>query len=516
MSITRRIFFGAAASWFSRGMTILMGLILMPVLFRTLPQEELGLWMLIGQSVAVLGILDFGFGVTLTRRLAFARARSGSDPTAPFTEESRSEIADLLTTGSRLYRILAVVAFVVSFGSGFFYLRTLHLEAVALTTIWTAWSILCLSNALTVWATPWTCLLQGVGHVGWDALVASFTGVITLTAQIVTALAGGGIVALSIVAAAGALLQRLAILGFARRKQPELFELSGNWRGEIVREMVPLAWRAWLTAMGAALVLYTDQFVIASMQGSTEIPAYRAAWVIVHNLTIVAITFSSASGVFVSHLWQSGERDSMHRLIERNLRIGWLVMLAGSSVLFFAGKDLFDLWLGEGHFIGYPILLAFVFTEMLEAQAFIVSTGSRATGEESFAWSSILGGVLKLGLSVFLAREWGLLGVALGTVIALSLTNHWYVPWKGLARMEYSRVRLLTRTIGPALIWSAVAAALLYLVHALLGDTPSWVRLLALSSLAVLSLVGSLWTLVLSREHRHRLIAGWIAGPSSK
>lgn len=495
-------------------MTILMGLVLMPVLFRTLPKEELGLWMLIGQSVAVLGILDFGFGVTLTRRLAFARARNGSDPNAPFTDESRSEIADLLTTGTRLYRVLALIAFAVSLGSGFFYLRTLSLETVGLSTIWMAWSIFCLSNALTVWATPWTCLLQGIGHVGWDAIVASFTGTITLTAQIITAFAGGGLIALSIVAAAGALLQRVAILGFARKKQPELFALRGRWRPEWLREMMPLAWRAWLTAMGAALVLYTDQFVIASMEGSTEIPAYRAAWIIVHNLTIVAITLASSSSVFVSHLWQSGEKGSMHRLVERNLRLGWLVMLAGGSVLALCGQDLFDLWLGDGHFIGYPILLAFLFTEALEAQSFIVSTGSRATGEESFAWSSLAGGLLKLGLSIYLAKEWGLLGVALGTVIALLLTNHWYVPWKGLARMEYSRLRLLTRIVGPALLWSGIAAALLFIARQGLAEAPGWVRLLTLSTLAALSLLAAIWVLVLDSTQRRRLLARRVS-PSS-
>ena len=71
MSITRRIAFGAAASWFSRGVSILLGLVLLPVLFRHLPKEELGVWLLLGQSWAALGIFDLGFGVTLTRRIAF-------------------------------------------------------------------------------------------------------------------------------------------------------------------------------------------------------------------------------------------------------------------------------------------------------------------------------------------------------------------------------------------------------------------------------------------------------------
>ena len=85
MSITKRIVFGAGASWFSRGMTIILGLLLMPVLFRKLGQEELGVWMLLGQTWILLGIFDFGLSLTLTCRIALAKGKSGSDPSAILT-----------------------------------------------------------------------------------------------------------------------------------------------------------------------------------------------------------------------------------------------------------------------------------------------------------------------------------------------------------------------------------------------------------------------------------------------
>src|SRR6266403_4267039 len=99
MSVSRRILFGAAATWFSRGLTILLGLVLLPVLFRHLPKEELGVWLLLGQSWAALGIFDLGFGVTLTRRIAFAKGKSGSEPNTPLMPETLAEIADLVATG---------------------------------------------------------------------------------------------------------------------------------------------------------------------------------------------------------------------------------------------------------------------------------------------------------------------------------------------------------------------------------------------------------------------------------
>lgn len=486
-------------------MTIVLGLVLMPVLFRTLPKEELGVWLLLGQSWATLGILDLGFGVTLTRRIAFAKGRSGSDPNIPLSGTTRAEIADLVATGMRIYRVLSGFAFTVSFGLGFIYLRTLELDAVSLPSVWLAWGALCLSQALTVWATPWTCLLQGVGYVGWDAILASFVAALMLIGQIIAALCGGGLVSLAIVAAGGALGQRAVILTFARRKRPELFELKGTWHGDVFRGMVPLASRAWLTALGSGLLLYSDQFVITSMEGASELPAYRAAWVLVHNLTVVATTFGMASGVFVSHLWQVNDLKEVHRIMERNVRFGWLTMLGGAGVLLFAGDSLFSLWIGPGNFIGYPILIAFLVTETLEAQSYIVSCAARATGDEAFAWSYLLAGGLKLGLSIVLARQYGLIGVALGTVIALLLTNHWYVPWRGMRSIRYSRWLLIGRTVVPCAVWFAALAVVLKLCQVEMAAFGSLFKLTTTITITAIAFLAALPWLVLDSAQRNQL-----------
>ncbi len=143
MSIGKRIALGVTANWISRAVAIAMGVIVLPVLFRNLSKEELGAWLLLGQSAVAFGIFEFGFGATLSRRVAFAKGKSGSDPAAPFSDASLLEIADLITTGERIYRYLSVFAFVFSFGLGFLYLRSLHLTTIPVAHVWIAWTILC-------------------------------------------------------------------------------------------------------------------------------------------------------------------------------------------------------------------------------------------------------------------------------------------------------------------------------------------------------------------------------------
>jgi O-antigen/teichoic acid export membrane protein len=508
MSLTKRIFFGAAASWFSRGMTILLGLVLLPVLFRTLPKEELGVWLLLGQSWATLGILDLGFGVTLTRRIAFAKGRSGSDPNAPLTDATRAEIADLIATGLRLYRGLAALSFAVSFGLGFFYLRSLTLDAVALPAVWTAWGVLCVSQALTVWATPWTCLLQGVGYIGWDAILASFVSALTLIGQIIAALCGGGLVSLAIVAAAGALLQRTVILGFARRKRPELFHLRGQWRGDTFREMLPLAGRAWLTAIGIVIVQNTDQFFIAGFEGAREIPAYRGAYLILLNIHMMAHVFASASVPFIGHLWQEGDLAQVRAIVERNARIGLLIVGTGAGCVLGLGPVLFDVWLGPGNFVGYQVVWVFAAFFFLEQLSYIMSTSCRATGDEAFAGWTMVAGAIKLTVSYLLAPVFGLLGIALGTLIAQVVTNHWYMVLRTWQRLQMSGGQFLLSTLLPCMLIMAGTLTVVRQFRVGASSMPPVAILFVAGAFSGLVLAIGWWCLVMKANDRRRF-SGW-------
>jgi O-antigen/teichoic acid export membrane protein len=505
MSVTKRIAFGAAASWFSRGVTILLGLVLMPVLFRHLPREELGVWLLLGQSWAAMGILDLGFGVTLTRRIALAKGKSGGSLDAPLTPETLREIADLVAAGRRIYRFMAAGVFLVSWALGFFYLRNLELQNLNPSTVWIAWTILCACQALTVWATVWTCLLQGVGYIGWDALIASFISAAMLIGQIIAVLCGGGLVSLAAIAAVAVIFQRAMTRWFARRRRPDLFALQGRWNPEVLKGMPGLALRAWLTALGTMLVLYTDQFFIASVKGAESIPDYRAAFVLVHNFTILAQSLGLASVVFISHLWQSGNLREVHRIVERNCRLGLLLMLFSTAVLAFAGRDLFNVWLGPGNFIGPAILGVFLVCETLETQSYIIASSSRATEDEAFAFCSIAAGMLKIGLGLWFVRQWGLLGLACATLLALALTNHWYFVQRGLHRLRLPLAGYVRTVVVPVLLWFAVAMALTFTVTKISSETSAWFRLLAASAAAGLLFLAALWISVLNPHERGRI-----------
>ncbi len=479
---------------------------MMPALFHHLPPEELGVWLLLGQSWAVMGIFDLGFGFTLTRRIAMAKGKSGGDPNSALTEETLNEIADLVACGRRIYRIMAGGVFLVTWTLGFFYLRNLDFHGLNHATVWTAWTVLCASQGLSVWASVWTCLLQGVGYVGWDALFGSIINATMLISQIIAVLCGGGLVSLSIIAALSSLIQRGVIRTFALRRRPELFALRGRWNPALVRGMVGISIRSWLTAVGGALVYNSDGFFIASSQGAENIPAFRAAFIVVLNVHMLAGVFASSSFVFISHLWQAGQIAEVQRILRRNFHLGMSIMVCGSAAILAAGDSLFNLWLGHGNYVGLLIMAIFTAMFILEQQTFIISIACRATEQESFGGWMMASGLLKFLLAFLLMRLFGLAGLAAATLLAQLLTAHWFAPYHSFRRLQISLRSYLAHMAGPCAVVFTAALCVSYTAVTLLKEESDWIKLILASLGSGTVLIVALWRLVLDPNQQARII----------
>lgn len=491
------------AGWISRGTAIFVGMILLPVLFRHLPQTELSIWLLLGQSWATISILDLGFGLVLTRKIAFAKVKHDQQPTSAMDQE----IADLMTTGLAVHRVLAILAFCVAFGLGFGFLRQMNIEPGMVQSTWIAWAVLCLSQAFSVWAAPWTCLLQGVGYVGWDTLLNSVVNACVCCIQIVIALQGGGLIQLAAVAALGALIQRLVIVRFSKKRSPEFFSAKGKFSKLILQSMLPQALLAWLTAIGYMAVTNSDQLFLASFDRTAELPAYRSAHILLVNLHLVSGVFAGASHVFVSQLWEKKDLGYIRLLLQRNAQTGLLAMSVGGAVIFSLGPIFFDLWLGAGHFVGREVLFLLWAALFLEHQANAFATAGRATGDEAYAWTSLLAGALKLPLAYFGVKLYGLAGLAASTLIAQGVTNSWYMVYRTSRRFDISFSHHVKSVLVPCLVCFFAVLAFQYGANFLIGSRLNgfW-QCLSVILFGGTLLSFAIWALVLSLNERKRIL----------
>lgn len=441
MGLQRRIAIGVLASYVARALQIVLNLALLPIMFRHLSDEVVGMWFLLGQANLFLGLLDFGFGPTLTRRIAFATAPSVAHADVKLSEAGREKLGHLIATGKVIYRSLAFIVLLLAGSTGMILLRRVTTNDLSQGQVLVAWALFCISYAINTWGALWVALLGGLGYVGSASLIGIIIQVAAMIIKIVVVLLGGGLLPLAITECIASVATRQVARAYLHWKEPELATCPGKWSPAEFYSLLNPAIKNWLTALGAFLILQTDQFFIVAYRGVAQIADYRATYSVFSNLNILATTFSLVSSPFYSQLWQSGHLEMMHTILFRNLKVGLGIMLAGLVAVVGSSPSLFNLWLGPGHFVGFPILLAFSTMLLLETQHGLFVLAARSTEDEVYVPWALGAGVLNLVLTGLLVQPLGLLGVALGTMLAQITTNNWFCVAHGLSRL---RVRFAT------------------------------------------------------------------------
>jgi O-antigen/teichoic acid export membrane protein len=411
---------------------------------------------------------------------------------------------------------LAVVVFLIAWGSGYGLINQIELSEISPQTVFWAWTLMCAGYAVGVWLSYLDCSLAGMGYVGWDSLIWMITSILTIIANIAAVLLGGGLLALAAISIVAGLIQRAMLVGTIRWRCPELLSFQGKWNAQYAKALVKPSLYWWLTDLGAFLVLRTDAYFIALLKGAQNIPSYQAAYTLVANLSQVALSLASSSSVFISQAWQSGDLVTIHQMTLRNARIGLSIMAAGVAFLMVAGGEFINLWLGKGNFVGHDILLVFCIMLTLEVQHNILASSSRATDDEKYAPWSLSAGVLNIIFSWVLIKPLGLLGVAMGTMLAQMLTNNWYAVYRPMVRLKLNFGVYLRQVVG---LWATVLVFCLGLswlaksTLVLLGITSDW-ALLATTSLACGTVLSTLlWTSILEDRYKKSIqtkLRGWL------
>ena len=471
MSESRGIKFALLSTWLSKLATVLSNLLIMPLLYRALDKETLGVWFTLNGSNTMLVLMSLGVAPSMMRQVAMLAGRHG--PAGP-TPEGASQLANVLVTGKGMLQVLSAVNFFTAFGLGYFFLGKLTLTTLSFHTVITAWALMCLGFSFYSWWSYLDAYLAGMGHVGWDVMISGGMLVLTAAGSATAVMLGGGLISLAAVPVGVALLNRVLLLRIIHWKLPDLSTHSGRFHRETAHALGRSALTVWIGSLGAFLILRTDNYFIATLRGVRDIPAYQAAYSLAFNLLQIAASRTNSSNVFVSRAWRPDAPEPVHAMTLAGARFAAILLAAGCAFLLTSGHLLTDLWLGPGNFVGLPVLTVFCVMITLEAQHTSLLSSAWAIGDTKYAKWMVLAGTLNLVLTYSLIRPLGLLGVALGTCLAQMFTNNWYIVRRSchVLRLPFQRY---AASIWP--VWAAAFAGCAVLegsaVHWLAGTRPA-------------------------------------------
>ena len=152
--------------------------------------------------------------------------------------------------------------------------------------------------------------------------------------------------------------------------------------------------------------------------------------------------------------------EASKNLFLRATKICVLLAFAGTTVLVLHGRDILRFWIGEGFSSNYNVLLVLTigYCVILMQSASNVFLYVRSRHRLLAAWT-LAEGIANLALSIYWSRQYGILGVALGTTVPMLIVRLGIQPFYTLHVMGVTWSEYLSKSfLRPALVTAGVLA----------------------------------------------------------
>ncbi len=415
---------------------------LTPYIITTVGQAAFGVWILVGSFSGYLGLFDFGIGFAVVRFVARYQTTGEAN--------KRNEVVATAFYIAALLGLLVLLATVV-----------LMLYAAVWFTI----------PAAMVGQARWAIFLVGLSiAIGFPLSVFSealagglyrfdlFNTVAIMTALFRTALTiialelGWGLVGLGAAALAGSLVGYLWRMRMLYRLLPDLSIHPRLARPGVLKRIGGYSLYSFILVLSGRMAFYSDSFVVGFFRGVEDVAVFGIAVKLVEYLRQLVFTMTKLFAPIAARYDPVADQISLRRFLYDGSRLNLLFSLPLSLVLFFWGKPFIHLWVGDRFESSVVILQILLIGHLLSFMQGIGGDILLGVGRHRLlALLSLGSAIVNIVLSVILVKVMGLVGVAWGTTIPLSLLSLLYVPFAAIRLVGGRPMKFLREAFLPPL-----------------------------------------------------------------
>lgn len=473
-TILRNVF----SNWVSYLVTAAVGFLLAPFVLHQLGNTGYGLWTLVISLTGYFGLLDLGIRSSVGRFVARYIALKDTEN----VNRTVSTAFAILAGGGAIAMLATIVVvrfFFDSFqvepqfqSSGKLALLITGLNMAAVLPLGVFSSVLIALERNDV--------LSGVTVVGELARAA----------LVVACLKNGyGLVSLAVISLLITVTQYSAMAVFAkslyRPLQIRLKCIGRSTFGPLLHFGV----HRFITIVANQLIFYSNSIVIATFLGAGAITYFAiAASIINYGRNVVSMVTDTLAP---SAIRMDAREDlaGLHRLLITGTMIALMIAMPICLGFIFLGKQFITLWVGKEYASSalFLIILAIPqFTSMSQYAAVVILSGMAK--HHALAYIALAEGIVNLTLSIVLIRKFGLVGVALATMVPHLISTGIIVPFYTLRTMKLPVGEYLRKAfLRPALCALPIVALGYWFSR--VDDGSSWI-LFAAQALAMCGVFG--------------------------
>lgn len=448
-------------SWGLTGLRLGLGVLLLPIVLKKLPTPDLGMYYVLLSLAAVVPLVDFGFGPTIGRFVAYAtggaemlQAHGVAQPGASMAP-NYCLLWELLIATRRLYRYLALALLLVLgwWGTYVVELRIHETGSPMLTRV--AWGVTLISSIWDIYSNWWEIFLRSMNEVGSAVRIAVLATSVRLVAAAVLLLSGWGLLSLPVATLLGSLIQR----HLARRRCLGL--LAGRERpkevnvAKLLGVFWPNTWRLGVQCVSGYLTVNANTVICLQVLGLAANARYGLSVQLINIAAGMAVVWLEVKWPLIAQLYAQHDYAAIRKVLRQRMWLQILTFLTIGAGLVASAPVLMGRF-GSGKQVLPPVWFALLaINSLLEMGSGAWGTVMLLGNRFPYLWQTVATNLLSLLLSLILVHtsSVGLGALVLGPLWAGCLLKYWYWPALGARSLGTTVLRLLflaKQTLEPA------------------------------------------------------------------
>jgi O-antigen/teichoic acid export membrane protein len=258
-------------------------------------------------------------------------------------------------------------------------------------------------------------------------------------------LTGGGLLTLAWMALFASLPLMALQIWYARRAAPWARWGNSPIQRERVKALFGYSVYTFVSAVADSLRSQIDPVVITCFIGLAAVTHYRIASVFTGYYVNVVLSLAGIVQPIMSQSFGAGDRSRLERVFFFATKVSLCISVFIGIALIFWGKPFILRWMGTSYrdaYLPMAVLTAAVLLDVGQSPS--LGLLNATFNQRFYTYVNLAEGIINLIVSLALARPLGILGVALGTLVAaifvrLAVLPLWVCRAVGLRYWDYVR-----------------------------------------------------------------------------
>lgn len=408
----KKLFINTSASFVFQVTTIICGFILPRLILGTFGSEINGLVNSITQFLSIISFLELGVGAVVQSSLY-----------KPLADKDSDQISRIIVSGQRFFSKLAFILLIYVIGLMIFYpfIAKQNFSFVYTATLIAAISISSFAQYYFGIVNRLLLVADQKGYVSYNA--QTVTLILNTVACFILMKAGATIHIVKLTTSLIYILRPLVLMIYVKK------HYKINWRIQYKTEPIKQKWNGVAQHIAAVVLDGTDNIVLTLFAGLKEVSVYSTYNLVVAGVKQLLLSMTNGIQSLMGELWAKQELENLRNFfawVEWAIHTGTVLVFGITSILIVPFVQVYTAGISDINYIEPLFAMLLVAANAghclrLPYNIMILAGGHYKQTQSNY----IIAAIINIVVSVLAVRKWGLVGVAVGTVIAMFYQTIW-------------------------------------------------------------------------------------------